>query len=63
MILPRAAKANHFPLPRSTRMTKPLARVLVVEDEPLLAQSIQVALGWRRVEAEHCGTAERRSPS
>ncbi|KAF0174174.1 MAG: response regulator receiver [Limisphaerales bacterium] len=39
-------------------MTKPLARVLVVEDELLLAQSIQVALGWRRVEAEHCGTAE-----
>ncbi len=39
-------------------MIKPLARVLVVEDEPLLAESIQVALSWRCIEAELCGTAE-----
>jgi DNA-binding response OmpR family regulator len=39
-------------------MAKPLARVLVVEDEPLLAESIRVALSWRCVEAEICGTAE-----
>lgn len=39
-------------------MPKPLARVLVVEDEPLLAESIQSVLAWRRVDAMHCGTGE-----
>lgn len=39
-------------------MAKPLARVLVVEDEPLLAQSIQVALSWRCVAVDICGTGE-----
>ena len=39
-------------------MPKPLARVLVVEDELLLAQGIQAALAWRCITAEHCGTAE-----
>ncbi len=39
-------------------MIKPLARVLVVEDEPLLAESILVALSWRCIEAELCGTGE-----
>lgn len=39
-------------------MTKPLARVLVVEDELLLAQSIQVALSWRCIAADLCGTGE-----
>lgn len=39
-------------------MRKPLARVLVVEDELLLAQGIQAALAWRCVKAEHARTAE-----
>ena len=39
-------------------MSKPLARVLLVEDEPTMARTIQVALNRQDIAVKLCGTGE-----
>ncbi|NBV22331.1 MAG: response regulator [Proteobacteria bacterium] len=39
-------------------MSKPLARVLLIEDEPTMARTIQFALNRQDIAVELCGTGE-----